>query len=331
MRAGRGGEQPYACSMDARVLGPSSLSVSVIGLGCNNLGRPGTASQEQAGTDAVVNAAIEAGVTFFDTADIYGAEFGLSETRLGTAIKGKRDHLVIATKFGHTAAPSPIQGRKGSRDYIRTAVEGSLRRLNTDRIDLYQQHTPDTGVPIEETLAALDELVREGKVLSIGSSNFDAEQIAEADAAAGRLGTARFVSAQNEFNLLARSAEVDVLPAVRAAGLGFLPFFPLANGLFTGKFTRTERPAGSRIAMSRPHVADDAPWDAIEAYADFARSRGITMLEATFGWLLSRPGLSSVIAGATRPEQIMQNASAGSGWRPSPAEAEEIEGLFPLD
>jgi aryl-alcohol dehydrogenase-like predicted oxidoreductase len=316
--------------METRVLGPSSLSVSVVGLGCNNLGRPGTASDDQKGSNAVVAAAIEAGVTFFDTADIYGAEYGLSETRLGAAIKGHRDELVIATKFGHVEFPSPIPGHKGSRDYIRAAVEGSLRRLGTDRIDLYQQHTPDPAVPIADTLGALDELVREGKVIAIGNSNFDAAQIAEADAEAERLGTARFVSAQNEYNLLARSVEVDILPAVRAARLGFLPFFPLANGLFTGKFTRTERPADTRIARQRPHVADDAPWNEMEAYAAFCAARGISMLEATFGWLLSRPGLTSVIAGATRPEQITQNASAGSGWRPSPAEAEEIEGLFPL-
>ena len=315
--------------METRVLGPSSLSVSVVGLGCNNLGRPGTATHEQKGSNAVVGAAIEAGVTFFDTADIYGAEYGLSETRLGVAVKGKRDQLVIATKFGHTEFPSPIPGRKGSREYIRAAVEGSLRRLDTDRIDLFQQHTPDSSVPIDETLGALDELVREGKVIEIGNSNFDAVQIAEADAVAERLGTARFISAQNEYNLLARSVEVDILPAVRAARLGFLPFFPLANGLFTGKFTRTERPADSRISRIRPHVADDAPWNEMEAYQAFCAARGISMLEATFGWLLSRPGLTSVIAGATKPEQITQNASAGSGWRPSPAEAEEIERLFP--
>jgi len=316
--------------METRVLGPSSLSVSVVGLGCNNLGRPGTASDDQKGSNAVVSSAIEAGVTFFDTADIYGAEYGLSETRLGVAVKGHRDRLVIATKFGHTEFPSPIPGHKGSRDYIRAAVEGSLRRLGTDRIDLYQQHTPDPSVPIDDTLGALDELVREGKVIAIGNSNFDAAQIAEADAVAERLGTARFVSAQNEYNLLARSVEVDILPAARAARMGFLPFFPLANGLFTGKFTRAERPADTRISRQRPHVADDAPWNEIEAYAAFCAARGISMLEATFGWLLSRPGLTSVIAGATKPEQITQNASAGSGWRPSSAEAEEIEGLFPL-
>jgi aryl-alcohol dehydrogenase-like predicted oxidoreductase len=316
--------------MESRLLGQSELAVSVVGLGCNNFGRPDTASQEQDGTDAVVNAAIEAGVTFFDTADVYGAEYGLSETRLGVAVAGKRDRVVIASKFGHTGMASPIPGRKGSRAYIRRAVEGSLRRLKTDYIDLYQQHTPDEQTPIEETLGALDELVREGKVRAIGNSNFSAEQLAEADAVAGRLGTARFVSAQNEYNLLSRAVEVDVLPAVAAVRLGFLPFFPLANGLFTGKFTKDERPADSRIARLRPQVADDAPWAAIEAYRSFCDARGISMLEGTMGWLLSRPSLTSVIAGATRPEQVIQNASAGNGWRPSPAEADDIDEFFPL-
>ncbi len=316
--------------METRPLGLSELTVSVVGLGCNNFGRPGTASQEQVGTNAVVDAAIEAGVTFFDTADIYGAEYGLSEERLGVALAGKRDRVIVASKFGHTDFPSPIPGAKGSRAYIRAAVEGSLRRLNTDYIDLYQQHTPDDTTPIEETLGALDELVREGKVRAIGNSNFSAEQLTEADAVATRLGAARFVSAQNEYNLLSRAVEVKVLPAVTEARMGFLPFFPLANGLFTGKFTREERPADSRIARTRPHIADDAPWSAIEAYRAFCDSRGISMLEATFGWLLSRESLSSVIAGATKAEQITSNASAGSGWRPSPAEAAEIEDFFPL-
>lgn len=315
--------------MDTRVLGLSELTVSTVGLGCNNFGRPDTPSFDQAGTDAVLHAAIEAGVTFFDTAAMYGAEFGLSESRMGVSLAGKRDTVIIATKFGHRDVPGPIPGKTGSRDYIRAAVEGSLRRLNTDYIDLYQQHTPDDDTPIEQTLEALDELVREGKVRAIGNSNFSAEQIAEADAAAARLGTAAFVSAQNEYNLLSRGVEADVLPAVSAARLGFLPFFPLANGLFTGKFTQSERPADSRIARIRPHIADDAPWSAMDAYRAFCDARGISMLEATFGWLLARPSLTSVIAGATRPEQITQNASAGSGWTPSPAEAEEIEEFFP--
>jgi 1-deoxyxylulose-5-phosphate synthase len=314
----------------ARSLGSAPFEVSVVGLGCNNLGRPDTPTFGQDGSDALVDAALDAGVTFFDTADIYGAEYGLSESRLGAAIRGRRDEMVIATKFGHTEAPSPIPGARGSRAYIREAVEGSLRRLGTDRIDLYQQHTPDPSTPIEETLGALDELVREGKVVAIGHSNFDAAQIADAAAAAERLGTAAFVSAQNEYSLLHREVEHDVLPAVAAAGLGFLPYFPLANGLFTGRFTRTERPADSRIARIRPHIADDAPWDAMEAYAAFCAERGVSMLEATFGWLLAQPTLSSVIAGATRPEQIQQNAAAGTAWSPTSEDVATISGFFPL-
>ena len=316
--------------MESRTLGTSTIAVSVVGLGCNNLGRPGTVTFDQAGTDAVVNAALDAGVTFFDTADIYGAEYGLSETRLGTALKGRRHEAIIATKFGHSGFESPLAdiGSKGGRAYIRAAVEGSLRRLGIETIDLYQQHTPDPAVPIAETLGALDELVREGKVRAIGNSNFDAAQLAEADAEATRLGTARFVSAQNHYSLLARDAEADVIPAVERLGLGFLPYFPLANGLFTGKFSRTEMPSDSRIGRQRPHIHENAPWDAIEAFVGFAADRGIGILEATFGWFLARPALSSVIAGATKPEQIRANAAAGTAWRPTPAELAEIEGFF---
>jgi aryl-alcohol dehydrogenase-like predicted oxidoreductase len=316
--------------METRTLGNSPLAVSVVGLGCNNLGRTGTLTVDQAGTDAVVHAALDAGVTFFDTADVYGAEYGLSETRLGAALAGRRDEAVIATKFGHVEIDSPLTefGPKGGRAYIRAAIEGSLRRLNVETIDLYQQHTPDPSVPIAETLGALDELVREGKVRQIGSSNFDAAQLTQADEEATRLATARFVSAQNHYSLLARDAEADVIPAAERLGLGFLPYFPLANGLFTGKFSRSEMPADTRIARQRPHVHEDAPWDAIEAFESFAAARGIGILEATFGWFLSRPVLSSVIAGATKPEQVRANAAAGSGWRPTPAERAEIDALF---
>jgi aryl-alcohol dehydrogenase-like predicted oxidoreductase len=316
--------------MESRTLGTSNLAVSVVGLGCNNLGRPGTLTFDQAGTDAVVHAALDAGVTFFDTADIYGAEYGLSETRLGAALKGRRDEAIVATKFGHSGFESPLAevGPKGGRAYIRAAVEGSLARLGIETIDLYQQHTPDPSVPIAETLGALDELVREGKVRAIGNSNFDAAQLAEADSEAARLGTARFVSAQNHYSLLAREAEADVIPAVERLGLGFLPYFPLANGLFTGKFSRDELPADTRIGRQRPEVHENAPWDAIEAFEAFAAARGIGILEATFGWFLARPALSSVIAGATKPEQIRSNAAAGTAWRPDPAEVEEIGALF---
>lgn len=331
IRADGGGDQPRKLgAMETRALGTSDLGLSVVGIGCNNLGRPGTPTYEQEGATAVVLAALDAGATFFDTADIYGAEYGLSETLLGAALRGHRDEAVIATKFGNQNAPSPIEGPRGGRAYIRAAVEGSLQRLGTDRIDLYQLHTPDPGTPIEETLGALDELVREGKVRAIGHSNLDGAAIRAADDAATALGTARFVSAQNEYSLLARGVERDVLPAVRERGLGFLPFFPLANGLFTGKFTRTERPADSRIMRQRPNVADEAPWDAIEALVRFGEARGVGLLEVTFGWLLSHPELTSVIAGATRPEQVRANAAAGTAWRPDDAERAEIDALFPI-
>jgi aryl-alcohol dehydrogenase-like predicted oxidoreductase len=316
--------------METRTLGTSKLEVSVVGLGCNNLGRPGTFTFDQPGTDAVVHAALDAGVTFFDTADVYGDEYGLSESRLGAALAGRRDEAIIATKFGHVEIDSPLSeyGPKGGRAYIRAAVEGSLRRLNVETIDLYQQHTPDPSVPIAETLGALDELVREGKVRAIGNSNFDAVQLTEADEEATRLGTARFVSAQNHYSLVAREAEAEVIPAVERLGLGFLPYFPLANGLFTGKFSRSAMPADTRIARQRPHIHENAPWDAIEAFEEFAAKRGTGILEATLGWFLARPALSSVIAGATKPEQIRANAAAGTGWRPTPAERAEIDALF---
>lgn len=316
--------------MESRTLGTSSLRVSVIGLGCNNFGRTGTRSEQQEGTTAVVDAALDAGVTFFDTADVYGKEYGLSERMLGEALRGRRDFAVIATKFGHTDLAPAGATPMGSRAYIRAAVEGSLERLGVETIDLYQQHTPDPATPIEETLGALAELVQEGKVREIGNSNFSPAELEEADTAARTLGTPRFVSAQNQYNLLDRDVERELLPLAERLGVGFLPYFPLANGLFTGKFTRTERPADTRIARQRPHVADDAPWDAIEAYEAFCADRGIPMLDATLGWLLVQPALSSVIAGATRPEQVLQNAAAGSGWRPDADELAEIDGLFPL-
>ncbi len=318
--------------METRTLGRSSLAVSVVGLGCNNLGRAGTLTMDQAGTDAVVHAALDAGVTFFDTADVYGAEYGLSETRLGAALTGRRDEAIVATKFGHSGMASPLTdlGPKGGRAYLRAAVEGSLTRLGVETIDLYQLHTPDPQTPIEETLGALDELVREGKVREIGASNFDAAQLAAADAAATALGSARFVSVQNEYSLLERSAESDALPAAERLGLGFLPYFPLVNGLFTGKFSRTEVPADTRISRQRPHIAETAPWDAIEALSALAEAHGTDLLGATFGWLLAHPALSSVIAGATRPEQIRANAVAGGAWRPTAAEVAEIDALFPI-
>ena len=314
-----------------RPLGRSGLLVSTVGLGCNNFGRPKTLTETQEGTDAVIHAAIDAGVTLFDTADIYGGRRGLSETLMGNALKGRRDDIVLATKFGLDMAGEngPDWGARASRRYIRTAVENSLRRLQTDYIDLYQLHRPDGVTPIDETLSTLDDLVREGKVRYLGHSNLAGWQIAEAEYAARMLGKEKFISAQDEYSLLVRGVEREVLPAVRAYGLGFLPYFPLYNGLFTGKFSRDGGPADSRIMHTRPHVLETVPWDAYDRYAEFCVQRDITMLEATFGWLLAQPNLTSVIAGATTPEQIRQNASASVSWSPTAADVLTISELFP--
>jgi len=319
--------------IEYRNLGRSGLRVSTIGLGCNNFGRSGTASETQEGTDAVINAAIDAGVTFFDTADIYGSERGLSETLMGNALKRRRGDIVLATKFGMDMAGTngPDWGARGSRRYIRLAVEASLSRLQTDWIDLYQLHQPDPLTPIEETLAALDELIAEGKVRYLGHSNLAGWQIAEAEYVARLRGHNRFVSSQNEYSLLVRDAEKEVLPAVNEYALGFLPFFPLYNGLFTGKFTRDGGPKDSRIMMIRSHLVDTAPWEIIERYRNFCDERGATMLEVTMAWLLAQPGLTSVIAGATKPEQIIQNAGAATAWKASAAEIAEISEMFSVE
>ncbi|WP_036305913.1 aldo/keto reductase [Microbacterium sp. TS-1] len=317
-------------AVQTRRLGTSGLLVSAVGLGCNNFGRRGTPTQTLDGTVAVLDAAFDAGITFFDTADIYGGEPGLSETLMGEALRGRRDRVVVATKFGHSAVDLGLPGAKGSRVYIRRAVEASLERLQTDWIDLYQLHTPDPETPIEETLDALSELVREGKIRYIGHSNFAGWQIAEAEAVARARGDVPFVSAQNHYSLLARAAEREVLPAVRHFGRGFLPYFPLHNGLLTGKFTRDHIPADTRVARERRHLWENAPWDAIEAYRSFCDERGITMVQATFGWLLAQPALSSMIAGATSPEQVRSNAAAASAWQPSADELATIDSLFPL-
>jgi len=316
--------------IDYRTLGNSGLVVSTIGLGCNNFGRNGTSTETQAGTSLVIDAAIDTGVTLFDTADVYGAERGLSETLMGNALRGKRDQIVLATKFGMDMAGSngPDWDARGSRRYIRLAVEASLTRLQTDWIDLYQLHRPDPNTPIEETLQTLDDLIREGKIRYIGHSNLAGWQIAEAEFTA-RIGHhPAFISAQNEYSLLVRDAEEEVLPAVNAYGLGFLPFFPLYNGLFTGKFSRDGGPADSRIMTIRRHLLDDAPWDTIERYQQFCDDRGVSMLAATLAWLLAQPGLTSVIAGATKPEQIVQNAEAATTWRPNADDIAYISALF---
>jgi aryl-alcohol dehydrogenase-like predicted oxidoreductase len=223
----------------------------------------------------------------------------------------------------------PDWGARGSRRYIRLAVESSLKRLQTDWIDLYQLHAPDPLTPIDETLAALDELIQDGKVRYIGHSNFGGWQIADAEYRAQLAGHPKFVSAQNEYSLIERSVELEVLPAVSAYGLGFLPFFPLFQGVFTGKYTRSGGSADGRLTVLRPELLQRVNWDAMEKYQEFCDERGITMLEATFGWFLARPGVTSVIAGATKPEQIEQNIAAGSAWTPSIEDIATISDFFP--
>ncbi len=314
-----------------RRVGASGLMVSAAGLGCNNFGRANTPSETLEGTRAVLDAALESGVTFFDTADIYGKEPGLSETLMGEALKGRREQYVLASKFGHSFSMGyDFPAARGSRRYIRYAVEQSLRRLQTDWIDLYQLHEPDPETPLAETIDALDELVNEGKIRYYGHSNFRGWQIAEAEFTSAARSSGRFISAQNHYALLARASEREVLPAVVRYGLGFFPYFPLHNGLLTGKFTREGGPAESRIMQVRAHVWQNAPWDALDAYRDFCTERGITMLEATFGWMLAQPGVSSMIAGATSPAQVQANAAAATAWVPDAAELAAIDALFPL-
>jgi 1-deoxyxylulose-5-phosphate synthase len=327
------GKDGVMSDMTYRSLGRSGLRVSSIGLGCNNFGRPGSATETQEGTTRVLHAAVDHGITLLDGADIYGYSYGRSETMMGEALVGHRDAVVIATKFGHADYDSPIPswGARGSRRYIRLAVEGSLQRLKTDWIDLYQMHTPDPSTPIAETIAALDELVREGKIRYFGHSNFAAWQLVEADLLAELHGHSHFVSAQNEYSFLTRGADRELLPAASARGVGVLPYFPLYNGLFTGKFTRDGGPADSRIMRQRPHLVDNAPWDAMEAFASFCADRGIGMLEATVGWLLSRPAIASVIAGATTPEQVAQNAASADAWRPTAADLAALDEIFPTN
>jgi aryl-alcohol dehydrogenase-like predicted oxidoreductase len=318
-------------SVALRRVGESGLLVSEVGLGCNNFGRPGTRTEGLDGTREVLDAAIDHGVVFLDTADMYGGQ-GRSETLMGEALAGRRDRVVLATKFGHSGVDmgyGAAAGAKGSRAYIRRAVDASLTRLRTDWIDLYQLHTPDPGTPIEETIDALDDLVRDGKIRYYGHSNLTGWQIAEAHLTARARTRSGFVSSQNQFSLLERDAEREVLPAARRFGLGFFPYFPLYNGLLTGKFTRDGGPEGSRIMSQRRHLWENAPWDALDAYRAFCDARGITMLEATFGWLLAQPAVSSVIAGATSSEQVASNAAAGAAWRPTAQEAAEIDALFP--
>ncbi|HEY1618553.1 MAG TPA: aldo/keto reductase [Streptosporangiaceae bacterium] len=310
--------------MRYRSLGNSGLVVSVAGLGCNNFGR----RLDLEGTRAVVDAAIDAGITLLDTADMYGGS-GESEELLGQVLAGRRDEVVLATKFGHQSHDmgyGTAAGAKGGRAYIRRAVELSLRRLRTDHIDLYQLHTPDPGTPISETLAALGELVAEGKVRYIGNSNFAGWQIAEASAVASQLGVPPFISAQNHWSLLERGAEDEVVPAAIHFGLGVLPFFPLANGLLTGKIRRGHGPAEGTRLHDRAAYITEAKLDKVEALADWADRHGRSLLDVAIGGLAALPGCTSVIAGAMSPEQVKANAAAAA-WVPEPSDIEEISAL----
>ncbi|MER5811784.1 aldo/keto reductase [Streptomyces sp. NPDC002033] len=288
-------------------LGSSGLQVSAVGLGCNNFG----GRLDAAGTRAVVDAALDAGITLLDTADIYGGAGG-SESHLGQALKGRRDQVVLATKFGYDGVDmgyGPAAGSRGGRGYIRRAVEESLRRLETDHIDLYQLHSPDPATPIAETLAALTELVTEGKIRYIGHSNFSGWQLAEAAHVARDTGAVPFVSAQNEWSLLQRSAERELVPAAVHYGVGVLPYFPLANGLLTGKIRRgAPVPAGSRLEGRDSYLTEER-LDTVEALAVIAEKHGRTLLELAIGWLSAQPGCASVIAGATSAEQVRANAA----------------------
>ena len=312
--------------MRYRSLGESGLLVSVVGLGCNNFGgRLGVA-----GASEVVDAAIDAGITLFDSSDTYG-KGGASERALGEILGRRRDQVVLATKFGHQNADmgyGPAAGAKGGRAYIRRAITESLRRLRTDYIDLYQLHTPDPVTPVEETIAALDELVSEGKARYVGHSNFSGWQLADAAHLAVRDGRTPFISAQNHWSLLERDAESEVVPAARHFGLGVLPYFPLANGLLTGKVRLGQAiPAGTRLASRAGYVTEEK-LAKVEALITWAEAHGVTLLETAIGALAAQPGCSSVIAGAMNAEQVKANAAAAE-WIPSADELAEIDEIVP--
>jgi len=312
--------------MHYRQLGDSGLKVSVVGLGCNNFGR----RVDRAGTARVVDAAIDEGINLFDTADVYSD--GESEEFLGAAIKDRRDRVIVATKFRSSMGEGPNDAG-GSRGYIYRAIEASLRRLQTDYIDLYQMHSPDRDTPIEETLSTLNDLVREGKVRYLGSSNFAGWQIADADWVARVNHWVPFVSAQNHYSLLERGVERDVIPACERFKLGMLPFFPLASGLLTGKYRRGEAaPEGTRLA-SNPRAdrfLNDTAFDTVEGLERFGQERGVSLLQIAIGGLAAQPQVASVIAGATRAEQVTINAKSGT-WVPSAEELAEINRLAPRE
>jgi aryl-alcohol dehydrogenase-like predicted oxidoreductase len=308
--------------MEIRNLGQSGLRVSAIGLGCNNFG--GRIDLEA--TRAVIHKAIDLGITLFDNADIYGGQGG-AETDMGQVLGDRRKDIVLATKFGNPMDDIGVK-QGGARRYIMTAVEDSLRRLRTDWIDLYQIHSFDPLTPIEETLRALDDLVRQGKVRYIGCSNFPAWRMTEADWTARTNGLNKLVSCQDQYSLVFRAPEAELMPAAQAAGMGMLPYSPLGNGLLTGKYHRNAPlPPGTRLANT-PRLADrfltERNWKIAEQLGDFVAARGRTMLELAFSWLLSREPVSSVIAGATKPEQLEQNVKAGA-WKLTAEELAEVD------
>ena len=306
-------------------MGRSGLTVSTVGLGCYTFGNPLRTTQAR----RIVDAAIDAGVTLMDTADIYGRSH--SEQILSAALAGRRDKVVLATKFGQALdlGYGPAAGAKGGRAYIRRAVEHSLRRLNTDYIDLYQIHIPDPSTPIAETLSALDDLVHDGKIRYVGLSNFRAWQVTEAVYEAGPANRAAPVSVQDHWSILERAAEADLVPAARHLGLGVIAYFPLANGLLTGKVSRTRPPEpGTRLA-AHPHWLTAERLARVEKLEAWAAQRGVALLEVALGGLLARPGCGSVITGATSASQITANAAAG-GWLPSAGELADLDSIVPL-
>jgi aryl-alcohol dehydrogenase-like predicted oxidoreductase len=305
--------------MEHRQLGTSDLSVSLVGLGCNNFGQ----RLDQAGTDAVVRRALDAGVTLFDTADVYGGQGG-SEMMLGKALGAERSSIVLATKFGHDMGAA---GKGASPEYIRQAVQASLKRLGTDHIDLYQLHMPDPATPLEDTLGTLNELVQQGLVRFIGCSNLDAAGIRHSAQIAREHGYAAFVSAQDELSLVVRDAEQTLLPTLDELHLGLLPYFPLASGLLTGKYRSVQDlPEGTRFASSqgqRDRYLNEQNIELVDQLRSYAESRGHSLLELAFGWLAAHPVVSSVIAGATQPEQVDQNVAAAN-WQLSAGELKEV-------
>jgi len=312
--------------MERRRLGGSALEVSVLGLGCNNFGR----TVDEATTRAIVSAAIDRGINFVDCADWYFGELGFAEEMIGAAVKGRRDEVVIASKFGlDMNGHNGERGQpRGSREYVRLSVEASLRRLDTDYIDLYQYHYPDGVTPMDETLTALDELMHEGKIRAAGSANLRPWEIVAAELTAVHGGVAGFVSTQNRYNLLERSIESDLIPACQHVDVALIAFFPLANGMLTGKYRRGEQaPPGSRLARE-PELRDDALFDTIEALDRFAGERGVELLEIALGGLAAQPGVACLIAGATSVQQIERNAAA-VGWRPTEADRAELDRISP--